>query len=76
MILPMNKLPYATRVQIIKALVDGNSMRATTRIADVSFNAVNKLLIDAGKVCAAYHDQHVRGVKATRIQCDEIWAFC
>jgi IS1 family transposase len=72
----MNKLARATRIQIIKALVDGNSMRAVARIADVSFNAVNKLLIDAGKVCAAYHDQHVRGVKATRIQCDEIWAFC
>jgi IS1 family transposase len=72
----MNKLDRAKRIQIIKALVDGSSMRATTRIADVSFNAVNKLLIDAGKVCAAYHDEHVRGVKATRIQCDEIWAFC
>src|SRR3981189_1417145 len=72
----MNKLTRAKRIQIIKTLVDGNSMRATTRIADVSFNAVNKLLIDAGKVCAAYHDEHVRGVKATRIQCDEIWAFC
>ena len=72
----MNKLARTSRIQIVKALVDGNSMRATARIADVSFNAVNKLLIDAGKVCAAYHDQHVRGVKATRIQCDEIWAFC
>lgn len=39
----MNKLARAKRIQIIKALVDGNSMRATTRIADVSFNAVNKL---------------------------------
>jgi len=23
----------------------------------------------------AYHDQYVRGVKATRVQCDEIWSF-
>ncbi len=37
---------------------------------------MTKLLIDAGKACWAYHDEHVRGVKATRIQCDEIWAFC
>lgn len=71
----MNKLDRAKRIQVIKALVDGNSMRATARIVDVSFNAVNKLLIDAGKACAAYHDEHVRGITATRVQCDEIWSF-
>jgi IS1 family transposase len=51
-------------------------MRAITRVTGVSLNTVTKLLIDAGKACWAYHDEHVRGVKATRIQCDEIWAFC
>jgi len=71
----MNKLPRDKRVQIIRALVDGASMRAVARIADVSFNAVNKFLIDAGKACVAYHDEHVHGVKSRRIQCDEIWAF-
>ncbi|MCC5992179.1 MAG: hypothetical protein JJT99_06615 [Rhodobacteraceae bacterium] len=54
----------------------GNSIRATTRIADVSKNTVTKLLEDAGKACAAYHDEHVRGVKANHVQADEIWAFC
>jgi IS1 family transposase len=72
----MNKLPTAKRVQILSMLCEGSSMRAITRIADVTLNAVTKLLIDAGKACAAYHDEHVRNVKATRIQCDEIWAFC
>jgi IS1 family transposase len=51
-------------------------MRAITRVTGVSLNTVTKPLIDAGKACAAYHDEHVRNVKATRIQCDEIWAFC
>lgn len=51
-------------------------MRAISRVTGVSLNTVTKLLIDAGKACAAYHDEHVRGVIATRIQCDEIWAFC
>lgn len=32
-------------------------------------------MIDAGKVCAAYHDNHVRRLKAKRIQVDEIWSF-
>lgn len=51
-------------------------MRAITRVTGVALDTVTKLLIDAGKACAAYHDGHVRSVKATRIQCDEIWAFC
>ena len=42
----------------------------------VSLNTVSKLLIDAGKACAAHHDQYLRNVKATRVQHDEIWAFC
>src|SRR3954453_9297130 len=72
----MNKLPIAQRAQILSMLCEGSSMRAITRVTGVSLNTVTKLLIDAGKACAAYHDQHVRGVKATRIQCDEVWAFC
>lgn len=61
---------------IIRLLVEGNSIRATCRIADVSKNTVSKLLEDAGKACAAYHDEHVWGVEATHVQADEIWAFC
>ena len=51
-------------------------MRSISRVARVSFNTVAKLLIDAGGACAAYHDAHVRDVKASRVQCDEIWSFC
>jgi IS1 family transposase len=51
-------------------------MRSISRVAGVSINTVTKLLVDAGNACAAYHDEHVRGVKASRIQCDEIWSFC
>jgi IS1 family transposase len=51
------------------------SVRAIERTAQVSKNTVLKLLADAGKVCAAYHDEHVRGIKAKRVQVDEIWTF-
>lgn len=51
-------------------------MRSISRVVDVSINTVTKLLVDAGNACAAYHDEHVRGVKAARVQCDEIWAYC
>lgn len=51
-------------------------MRSISRIADVSINTVSKLLVEAGEACLAIHDEHVRGVKASRVQCDEIWSFC
>src|SRR5262245_33742194 len=71
----MNKLPTAKRAQILSMLCEGNSMRSVSRLADVSINTVSKLLVDAGLVCAAYHDENVRGLKSKRVQCDEIWAF-
>ena len=71
----MNKLPLKKRSLILNMLCEGQSMRATARLADVSFNTVAKLLIDAGKVCAYLHDELVQGVTASRIQCDEVWSF-
>lgn len=72
----MNKLPLAKRTQILAMLCEGSSMRSISRIADVSINTVAKLLVEAGEACLAIHEETVRNVKATRIQCDEIWSFC
>ncbi len=71
-----NKLPLAKRVQILSMLCEGSSMRSISRVVDVSINTVSALLVDAGKACAAHHDATVVGVKAKRIQADEIWSFC
>lgn len=72
----MNKLPLAKRVQILAMLCEGSSMRSISRVADVSINTVAKLLAEAGEACLALHEEMVRNVKASRIQCDEIWSFC
>ncbi len=71
----MNILPLEKRTQIIQLLVEGNSIRATTRITGCSKNTVVKLLVDVGTACHKFHDEKVRGVTAKRVQCDEIWAF-
>ena len=72
----MNRLPLAKRTQILAMLCEGSSMRSISRITDVSINTVSKLLVEAGEACLAIHDEMVRNVKASRIQCDEIWSFC
>ncbi|TSA58284.1 MAG: IS1 family transposase [Methylophilaceae bacterium] len=72
----MNVLPIEKRAQILHLLVEGNSMRATSRIADCSINTVTKLLIDVGAACSEYQDRVMRNLTCKRIQCDEIWSFC
>jgi IS1 family transposase len=71
----MNRLPLERRAQIIGLLVEGHSLRAASRLADVSINTVTKLLIDLGSSCEEYQDKALRNLKSKRIQCDEIWSF-
>lgn len=71
----MNKLDAQTRSQILHLLVEGQSIRAITRLTGVSKNTVAKLLSDAGAVCAEYQDCALRNLTSRRIQVDEIWSF-
>ncbi|QQR85739.1 MAG: DDE-type integrase/transposase/recombinase [Flavobacteriales bacterium] len=71
----MNRLPLAKQVQIISMLVEGSSLRSTSRVCDVSINTVIKLLVDVGRACEKFHDETVRKVTVKNLQCDEIWSF-
>jgi IS1 family transposase len=71
----MRKLPPKQRAQTLHMLCEGSSIRSISRITGASKNTVAKLLVDAGKACAAYHDEHVRNLTCDRVQCDEIWSF-
>src|SRR5437660_247733 len=71
----VNRLPVEKRAAILGLLVEGNSLRATSRLADVSINTVTKLLVGLGEACAEYHDLNVHNVRSQRVQCDEIWCF-
>lgn len=72
----MNKLSADKRKQIVAALVEGNSLRATARMCDVAFNTVLKFLPEIGSACAEYQDKALRNIKSKRVQCDECWTFC
>jgi IS1 family transposase len=72
----MNRLSIQERARILHCLVEGNSMRATSRMCDVSINTVTKLLIDVGSACSEYQNKVMRNLDCKRIQCDEIWSFC
>jgi IS1 family transposase len=71
----MNKLSSADRARILHMLCEGSSVRSITRILNVGKNTVLRLMVDAGRACDAYHNEHVVGLKSKRIQVDEIWSF-
>ena len=72
----MNRLPLVKRVAVVKALTEGNSIRATCRMTGVAKQTVFDLLADLGPVCQAYQGAVLRDLSCARIECDEIWAFC
>ncbi len=72
----MNRLSTRERAQIIRALVEGSSIRSTVRMTGFATNTITKLLSELGPACAAYQDRTLRDLGSTRIECDEIWAFC
>lgn len=71
----MRKLNRTTRTRVLSALVEGCSIRSTSRMTDVNKDTVMKLLVDVGTVCSAVQDELFRGLSCKRLQCDEIWAF-
>jgi IS1 family transposase len=73
--LNMNTLTKDERIRVVAALVEGNSIRSTSRMTGIARNTVTKLLVDLGTVCATFHDINVRDVRVRRLQCDEIWSY-
>jgi IS1 family transposase len=71
----MNRLTREQQAKVVRALVEGNSIRATVRMTGVAKNTVVKLLLDLADACAAYHDRTVGNLTVRRLQCDEIWNF-
>src|ERR1022692_1784362 len=71
----MNQLPLNKRTQIINLLVEGNSLRSASRIADVSITTVSKLLVEVGRACMDFHNEKVKGLKCLTVQADEAWSF-
>ena len=71
----MNRLDKAKQIQVVSALVEGNSIRATVRITGVAKNTVAKLLVELRAACSEYLNKSLVNLPCQRVQCDEIWSF-
>lgn len=72
----MNRLSRTERAQIIRTLVEGNSIRSTSRMTGFAQNTIMKLLVELGDAVTEYQSRTLRNLTSTHIECDEIWAFC
>lgn len=72
----VNRLSIEKRAQILSCLVEGNSIRATSRMTGAAKNTVTKLLVDIGEACEEYQYNVLHNLPCKRIQVDEIWSFC
>jgi IS1 family transposase len=71
----MNKLSLARRAEVLSCLVDGVSIRATTRLTGAAKGTIIRLLESVGAASARYLDETLVNLPCRRIQIDEIWAF-
>jgi IS1 family transposase len=63
------------KLAVISALVEGNSIRATSRMTGVNKRTITRLLLSVGAGCERLLDQRMRQLPCRFIQYDEIWTF-
>lgn len=69
-------LPEAKAVMILHLLVEGNSIRSIERITGIEKKTILSLLLLAGERCEDLMKRHMRKVKCSDLQFDEIWTYC
>jgi hypothetical protein len=71
----MNRLSLERRIQLVAALVEGNSIRSIERMTGTHRDTVMRLLVEVGEGSKKLLDEQMRDLSCQRIQCDEIWAY-
>lgn len=71
----MNVTPKEKQIQVLSALVEGNSIRSTERMTGVHRDTIMRLLVRVGANCQRSMNKHLRDFHCKRIQADEIWTF-
>ena len=59
----------------IQLLVEGSSVRSTSRITRLSQDTISSLILTVGENCGRFLQETVRGVQCSYVEADEIWNF-
>lgn len=71
----MNKLKPETQASVIRALIEGNSVRSTERMTGVHRDSILRLQGRVGAACAQLMDETMVNLDLKRVQVDEIWGY-
>jgi IS1 family transposase len=71
----MNILSRDKQIEVIAALCEGVGVRATCRLTGVNRGTIAALALRVGRGCAELHDRTMVGLRVTRCELDEVWAF-
>ncbi|MFQ5852543.1 MAG: hypothetical protein ACE5JU_18435 [Candidatus Binatia bacterium] len=71
----MNKLNKDKQLEVISALVEGNSIRSVERMTGVHRDPIMLLLNRVGDRCLDLLDRHMRDFHCRLMQVDETWTF-
>jgi IS1 family transposase len=74
-VVDMNTLSKDKQAAIIRAHVEGNSIRSMERMTGVHRDTIMRLVVRIGQDCAQLLDERIKNVPARRIQADEIWTY-
>src|SRR5271166_1341100 len=70
-----NHLPREKQIEVLHHLVEGNTLRSTTRLSGVHRSTIMNLMVKFGAACKAYMDANLRGLTLRHVEVDEIWTF-
>lgn len=69
------RVPMEKALMVLQLLIEGCSIRSTERITGVGKTAILSLLVKVGEKCERLFEKHIRNVKVSDVQADEIWGF-
>ena len=68
-------LPVEKQIQIVSALVEGNSIRTTARMISVEHKTVTRVLLRVGDRCGQIMNERMRRLPCRVVQVGEIWTY-
>jgi IS1 family transposase len=71
-----NILPKEKKIEVLHHLIEGNTLRSTTRLTGVHRTTIQNLMVRFGKQCQRLMDQEFRGLVLGHVEVDETWTFC
>lgn len=71
----MSKLSLSKKVQVVAALVEGNSIRSTERLTETHRDTIMRLGVAVGEGCAALHDRLFQNLQVNVLEVDELWSY-